>query len=119
MFFSSVSEVMNIDTKLLEPIAEKFNLSLTSFGEVITDPSASYYGSITLSNLWADAIEPAPTSPYKDSIAFEILSGTIKSVYNAHRRLEGDNNVLVYPSYMTGNTGKANYYLRLSAGSCP
>ena len=43
---SSVSEVVDIDTKLLEPIAAKFNLSLISFGKVVTDPSVPYYGSV-------------------------------------------------------------------------
>jgi hypothetical protein len=103
---SSVSEVININTKLLKPIAAKFNLSLNSFGEVITDPSVPYYGSIVVSNPWSDALEPAPVSPYKGSVAFDVLSGTIKSVYNAHRGLKGDNNIKVYPTYVSGNTGE-------------
>jgi hypothetical protein len=27
-------------------------------------------------------------------------------VYNAHRGLEGGDNIMVYPSYLLGNTGK-------------
>ena len=113
--FSSVSEVMNIDTELVKPIATKFNLSLTSFGEVIIDPSAPSSGSVALSNPWGTQLEPAPTSLYKDSVAFDILSGTIKSVYNAHRGLEGNDNIKVYPSYTSGNTGRTHCYFRLSA----
>ena len=105
---SSVSEVVDIDTKLLEPIAAKFNLSLISFGKVITDPSVPYYGSVVFSNQWNSALEPAPVSPYKGSAAFDVLSGTIKSVYNVHRRLNGDGNIKVYPAYGTANTGRAD-----------
>ena len=59
-----------------------------------------------LSDPWNSKLEPAPTSPYKNSPASRVLSGTIKGVYNAHRGLEGDDNIMVYPSYLFGNTGK-------------
>ena len=108
---------MNIDTELVKPIATKFNLSLTSFGEVIIDSSAPSSGSVALSNPWGTQLEPAPTSPYKDSVAFDILSGTIKSVYNAHRGLGGNDNIKVYPSYMSGNTGRIDCRSELSADS--
>ena len=100
--------MIDIDTKLLRPIAAKFNLSLTSFGEPVTDPSAPSYGSVTLSRFSASGGDPAPISPYKGSAAFDIFSGTIKGVYNTHRGLEGDDNIKVYPSYMNGNTGRAS-----------
>lgn len=108
--------MINIDTELLKPIAAKFNLSLTSFGEVITDPSAPYYGSVALSDPWNNQLEPAPISPYKGSAAFDILSGTIKSVYNTHRGLTGNDNIKVYPSYMTGNTGRAHCFFKAAGG---
>ena len=101
--------MIDIDTELLKPVAAKFNLSLTSFGKPITDPSAPSYGSVTLSDPWNDQLDPAPISPYKGSAAYDIFSGTIKSVYNAHRGLEGDDNIKVYPAYMTGNTGKTSH----------
>ena len=104
--FSSFSEVVDIDTELLKPVAAKFNLSLTSFGKPITDPSLPSYGSVTLSNPWNTQLEPAPISQYKGSAAFDVLSGTIKGVYNTHRGLNGDDDIKVYPAYMTGNTGK-------------
>jgi len=110
---SSVSEVVNINTEFLKPIAAKLNLSLSSFGEVISDPSAPYYGSVAISDPWGSKLEPAPTSPYKGSVAFDILSGTIKSVYNTHRGLSGDDNIKVYPAYITGNTD-TRYYWKLS-----
>ena len=97
---------MHIDTELIKPIAAEFNLSLVAFGEVIIDPSIPSAGSVVLSNPWGTQLEPAPTSPYKDSVTFDVLSGTIKTVYNAHRGLEGDDNIKVYPAYTSGNTGK-------------
>jgi len=108
---------MNIDTELVKPIAAKFNLSLTSFGEVVIDPSVPSSGSVALSNPWGTQLEPAPTSSYKDSVAFDILSGTIKSVYNAHRGLGGNDNIKVYPSYTSGNTGRTDCRSKLSANS--
>lgn len=61
-----------------------------------------------LSDPWNSKLEPAPISPYKNSPASRILSGTIKATYNAHRGLEGDDNIMVYPSYLFGNTGKGS-----------
>ena len=107
---------MNIDTELIRPLAEKLNLSFTAFGEVITDPSAPSSGSVALFN-HSTRLEPAPTSPYKDSVAFDILSGTIKSVHNIHRGLRGNDNIKVYPSYMSANTGGTDRRSRFSADS--
>jgi len=112
--FSSVAEVMSIDTELIRPLAAKFNLSLTAFGEVITDPSAPSSGSVALSNPWGTQLEPAPVTSYKDSVAFDILSGTIKSVYNIHRGLGGSDSIKVYPTYTSGNTGRPERRSRLS-----
>ena len=109
---------MHIDTELVQPIAEKFNLSLTAFGKVVSDPSVPYYGSAVLSNPWGSQLEPSPISPYKDSIAFDLLSGTIKSVYKAHRGLEGNDGIKVYPGYMTGNTGTTDFNRRPPVISC-
>ena len=105
---------MAIDTKLIQPMAEKFNLSLTAFGNVISDPYVPYYGSAVLSNPRGSQLEPPPppTSPYKDSTAYKILSGTIKSVYSAHRGLKGNDDIKVYPGYISGNTGTTDFNRR-------
>ena len=106
---SSVSEVVDIDTERLVPLAKELNLSVVSFGKHITDPSASSYGTLNLSNPLRTEFEPAPVSPYKDSAAFSLLSGTIKAVYNAHRGLSDldEDAIKVYPTYISGNTGKS------------
>ena len=67
-----------------------------------------------LSDPWNTKLEPAPISPYRNSPAFRVLSGTIKGVYNAHRGLEGNENIMVYPSYLFGNTGKGFAFIASS-----
>jgi hypothetical protein len=111
-FSSSVAEVISKDTALLEPLAAKFNLSFTAFGTRITDPALPSYGSLVAYDAWGTHLEPAPVSPYTgaESAAYQLLSGTIKSVYNTHRGLEGNDNVKVQPGYMTGNTGEEPFY---------
>jgi hypothetical protein len=88
---------MQFASDLLKSLAKKLNLSLTLFGEAITDPTLPSYGSIVLSDPRNTALGPTPVSPYKRSSAFRILSGTIKGAYHAHGRLEGDANIMVYP----------------------
>ena len=100
---------MEIDTELVQPIDERFSLFLAAFGNVISNPSVPYCGSAVLSNPWGSQLDPSPIPPYKDSTAFDILSETIKSVYKAHRGLEGNHDIEVYPGYMTGNTGTADF----------
>ena len=106
---SSISEVIDIETERLTPLAKKLNLSVVSFGKYVTDPSVPSDGKVDLSNPLGGELEPAPVSPYKDSVAFNLLSGTIKAVYNAHRGLvnPGRDAIKVYPTYSSGNTGKS------------
>ena len=90
---------------------------MVSFGKQITDPSAQSYGTVNLSNPLGPGLEPAPVSPYRDSVAFSLLSGTIKAVYGAHRGVanpDGDA-IMVYPTYSFENTGKSTHTLSLRA----
>jgi Gly-Xaa carboxypeptidase len=92
-------------------LAEKFNFSLTAFGIPITDPSLPTWASVDLSDAWGITLEPSPLTPYvgSDSTAYQILSGTIKATYNAHRGIDGDH-IKVQPGYMTGNTDTRFYW---------
>lgn len=117
---SSVAELVAHNTALLKPLAQKFNLSLTSFGEHITDASLPSFGSLVLSDAWGTHLEPAPVTPYgKEAGPYQVLSGTIKSVYNAHRKLDSGDNVKVQPAYMTGNTGRLLSYVATVFNSHP
>ena len=93
------------DEQLLASLADTFNLTYNAFGKSIRSGSS---GSLTLTDAWGTALEPAPVSP-TDSDAYKLLSGTIQSTYNTHSNLDaGADEIKVAPGIMTGNTGKSN-----------
>ena len=102
--YSSLGELKSRDTTLLQSLATKFNLSYTAFGVSQSDKDAPAYGTLTLSEPFHPGLEPAPVTPI-DEEPYQLLSGTIRAAYNAHRSLEGDN-ISVAPSIMSANTGK-------------
>ena len=79
-------------------------MSYTAFGEQLTGKDAPAYGTLTISDAWDTALEPAPISPV-DAPEYALLSGTIKATYNSYRELEGNDNIIVAPGIMSGNTG--------------
>ncbi|KAF8216349.1 hypothetical protein K438DRAFT_1703174 [Mycena galopus ATCC 62051] len=114
---SSVAETMAHDTALLADLAAKFNLSYTAFGKAIST-GAPAFGTLTLSDAYGTSLEPAPVSPIagKGSEAYQLLSGTIKATYAAHRGLDlagGKEGIAVAPAMSTGNTD-TRYYWQLS-----
>jgi hypothetical protein len=102
---SSVAAVQQRDTDVLRQLAKEFNLTYTAFGSEIStedDPA----GTLTLTDAFGTALEPAPVTPVgEDSAPWQLLSGTIKATYNVHRGLNGEDNIFVSPGIMTGNTG--------------
>jgi Gly-Xaa carboxypeptidase len=103
---SSVAAVQQRDTDVLEHLAKAFNLSYTAFGSVIFPEDGTSAGTLTLSDAWDDALEPAPVTPTgEDSAPWQLFSGTIKATYDAHRGLDGADNIFVAPGIMTGKTG--------------
>uniref|UniRef100_A0A0W0GA04 Putative carboxypeptidase S n=1 Tax=Moniliophthora roreri TaxID=221103 RepID=A0A0W0GA04_MONRR len=111
---SSLAEAQQHDTELLKKLAEKFNLTYSAFGVDITEPDAPHKGRLTLSDAFGNALEPAPVTPTSgpNAIPYEILSGTIKATYNAHRKIEGEN-IIIAPGMPTGNTD-TRYYWKLT-----
>ncbi|KAF7327236.1 Gly-X carboxypeptidase [Mycena kentingensis (nom. inval.)] len=105
---SSVREVMSHDTALLLSLAERFNLTYTAFGHLVSQAGAPALGTLTLSDAFKTALEPAPVSPV-DSEAYRLLSGTIKATYAA----KYDGEMFVSPAMGTGNTD-TRYYWNLS-----
>lgn len=79
--------------------------------------AASVYGSLVLSDAFNSSLAPAPMTPTSGLRAapYELLSGTIQTTYNAHRGLEGNNNIVVAPGMPAGNTD-TRYYWDLSDG---
>ncbi|KAI0731172.1 carboxypeptidase S [Earliella scabrosa] len=106
---SSVDAVKEHDTALLKSLAHEFNLSYTAFGSQVTGQDAPAYGTLTISDAWDAALEPAPISPI-DAPEYALLSGTIKATYNAHRSLKDDDAISVSPGIMSGNTDTRYYW---------
>ncbi|KAF7370752.1 Gly-X carboxypeptidase [Mycena sanguinolenta] len=111
---SSVEETMAHDTALLVELAAQFNLSYTAFGDALSKDGS---GTLTLKDAYGTSLEPAPVSPIagKESEAYQLLSGTIKATYAAHRglALESKDGIAVGPGMSTGNTD-TRYYWDLS-----
>jgi hypothetical protein len=104
---SSVAAVQERDTNLLKHLAKEFNLTYTAFGSSISTGDGPTAGTLTLTDEWDTALEPAPITPTGEGSApWQLLSGTIKAAFNAHRGLDGDDNIFVSPGIMTGNTGR-------------
>jgi Gly-Xaa carboxypeptidase len=103
---SSVAAVRQRDTDVLKHLAKEFNLTYTAFGSAISTEDGATAGTLTLTDAWGTALEPAPVMPTgDDSAPWQLLSGTIKATFNAHRGLDGADNILVSPGIMSGNTG--------------
>lgn len=73
----------------------------------VSASDAPHYGALELSDAFHAALEPAPITPTdKNAAPYQLLSGTIKATYNAHRSLDGAENIIVAPGIMSGNTGR-------------
>lgn len=95
---SSSEAIISHITSLASSIAQKYDLALIAFNGT-ESPS-----SITLSHR-DTKLEPAPVTPTSGSTAFEVLSGTTRTLYGK--------DLLVAPGIMTGNTD-TRYYWDLS-----
>jgi hypothetical protein len=103
---SSVAAVQQRDTDVLKHLAKEFNLTYTAFGSAISTEDGPTAGTLKLTDAWGTALEPAPVTPTgEDSAPWQLLSGTIKATFNAHRGLGGADNIFVSPGIMSGNTG--------------
>ncbi|KAJ7096137.1 carboxypeptidase S [Mycena epipterygia] len=109
---SSVNATLTRNAELLAPLAERFNLSLTAFGEKKsadnTAQAAAYLGTLELSA--PQSLEPAPIAP-ADAPPFRLLAGTIRAAFRTARqgKVQGEGEVkeqdiFVTPGMMTGNT---------------
>ncbi len=91
------------------PLAKKYNLTYNAFGEDLTDANVPAKGRLALTA--PRFLDPAPVTPTvgDEAAGYKLLSGTIKSTYNAHRALRGDN-IYVAPGMPTGNTDTRFYW---------
>ncbi|KAJ1311788.1 hypothetical protein OPQ81_010254 [Rhizoctonia solani] len=100
---SSVSELQESITSKLVPLAEKFNLSLTAFSRA--NVTTGKVGTLTLSDAWGTALDPAPITPTEgtEAAAYKLLSGVI-------RHTRGSKKTVVSPAIMSGNTDTRYYW---------
>ena len=106
---SSIAATVKHDRDLLVKLAERYNLTYNAFGEDIRQTAGPAKGKLTLSAPLS--LQPAPVTPTigDEAAGYKLLSGTIKSTYNAQRGLEGDN-IAVAPGMPTGNTDTRFYW---------
>ncbi|EIM87284.1 carboxypeptidase S [Stereum hirsutum FP-91666 SS1] len=106
---SSIAATQKRDTDLLIPLAERFNLSFTAFGSLVSEADVPAYGNLALTG---GGIDPAPVSPI-DAEPFKVLSGSIRAAYNTHRGIEDGgpkDELVVSPGITTGNTDTRHYW---------
>lgn len=109
---SSVAAVEQRDRDILKQLAREFNLTYTAFGSAVSAEDGPAAGTLMLTEASGTSLEPAPITPFgKDSAPWQLLSGTIKATFNAHRGLDGLDNIIVSPGIMTGNTGGCTFSL--------
>ncbi|TFK51770.1 carboxypeptidase S [Heliocybe sulcata] len=107
---SSVRELQDYFTDLLSPLAEKYNLTVNSFGRNITgSETGASAGELILSDAFGNQLEVSPVSPFFESAPAEILSGTIKATIESSKGYNASS-VVVTPSFAIGNTDTKSYW---------
>jgi len=108
---SSVKAVQHHDTSILEDLASEFNLSLTAFGQGISQRDGPAYGSLILSEAFNSSLEPAPITPTGHNAApYRLLSGTIKATYETGRFNDNEGQLAIAPFMGGGNTDTQFYW---------
>ncbi|KAK7020387.1 carboxypeptidase S [Favolaschia claudopus] len=102
-----LNATLSRDSSLVMDLAEKYNLSVTAYGEPLTPADTPTYGSVLIHA--PIHLEPAPISPI-DANPFQILAGSIRT---ARQTGSTKDDVYVAPGMMTGNTD-TKYYWPLS-----
>jgi Gly-Xaa carboxypeptidase len=76
----------------------------------VTEAGVPAYGTLNLADAWGVSLDPAPITPTDgdDAAPFKLIAGSIKATHNAFHNITGDNNVIVSPGIMSGNTGLAS-----------
>ncbi|KAL4243807.1 peptidase M20A family protein [Abortiporus biennis] len=106
---SSIEELQQRIASILLPVAEKFNLTFTSFGMDISAGSGQG-GHLALSEAYGVSLTSSPVTPSGiDDIPYQILSGTIKAVLKNTKAYE-HKKVIVSPLLSLGNTDTASYW---------
>ncbi|TFY55688.1 hypothetical protein EVJ58_g8091 [Rhodofomes roseus] len=130
---SSVSALKDHAVAVLRPVADALNVTLVAFpddGDTLFSrreiSSVARAGTVTLSDAFGTALEPAPVSP-TDSAQWKVLAGTIRAAWGVpHPGLdralnkpasvqvplqgEAEPDIVVVPSLLAGNTDTQFYW---------
>jgi len=107
---SSVTELKKRWSKVLTPIAKRFDVSLEAFADSQYHKDGSH-GLLNLTDAYGTGLEPAPVTPTFGSPAWELLSGTIRaSLSSSRREIAKSLPVYVAPSSSLGNTDTRHYW---------
>lgn len=97
-------------TKYATKTAEKFNIGLELFGEVVYPESDN--GNMKVS-IFGKYLQPAPISPVGDS-SWNVIAGSMRSFYedNVYPEMfkSGESKYIVSPAFMTANTDTRHYW---------
>ncbi|KZT43126.1 carboxypeptidase S [Sistotremastrum suecicum HHB10207 ss-3] len=109
---SSLAAVEERDTALVKSLAIHYNFSLNAFEEDIIGPEGPFDGSITLTDAFKMAFDPAPITPTDpEAQAYRILSGTIIATHEASDAYKTSGKpIYVAPGVSTGNTDTRFYW---------
>lgn len=99
---SSVAELQDRITGILRPITQRFNLTLSAFGNV-THTEYSSAGELVLADAWGNHIEPAPMTPTVDSKPWDVLTGTIRAALKDSPS-HGQSELVVVPGLALGKS---------------
>ena len=93
-----MTELQNRAVSIVSPVAAMYNLTLRAFGKNITVGDG---GQLSLTDGFDTALEPAPTTPTKDSEAYSILAGTIVAALQSSPGYDASR-IIVSPALAVG-----------------
>ncbi|KAL1943105.1 hypothetical protein VTO73DRAFT_4776 [Trametes versicolor] len=105
---SSVLEVKTRITKLLRPLAMRFNLTMGAFGHPVLAEGTDT-GHLEVSVAFGNKLEPSPVTPTGPEDPYQILAGTIRGAIGDSER-NGGRAVVVVPQIEKGNTDTSRYW---------
>ncbi|CAH02878.1 Gly-Xaa carboxypeptidase [Kluyveromyces lactis] len=103
---SSVKQTIDKDLAHADQVAKKYNLGLVRDGEVLIEKTKDGYIEIVSEK----SLEPAPSSPTKNSSVWDLFTGTIQDVFGTHILSKKNADLFVTTSMTTGNTDTKYYW---------
>lgn len=109
-------EVQTRITKLLRPLAMRFNITMGAFGRPVLSEKTDT-GHLEVSVAFGNQLEPSPVTPTGPEDPYQILAGTIRGAIGDSKR-NGGRAVVVVPQIEKGNTGASSSKMPLVCAVC-